>query len=54
MRIRLDKIASSTRNVGLFRDVTLGSQIPAEAGTLPLLVINLVLQTPLLFVAICA
>ena len=32
MRIRLDKIASSTRNVGLFRDVTLGSQIPAEAG----------------------
>jgi hypothetical protein len=32
MRIRLDKIASSTRNVGLFRDVTLGTQIPAEAG----------------------
>jgi hypothetical protein len=32
MRIRLDKIASCTRNVGLFRDVTLGSEIPAEAG----------------------
>jgi hypothetical protein len=32
MRIRLDKIASSTRNVGLFRDVTLGRQIPAEVG----------------------
>ena len=32
MRIRLDKIASSTRNVGLFRDVTLGAEIPAESG----------------------
>jgi hypothetical protein len=32
MRIRLNKISSSTRNVGLFRDVTLGEQIPAEAG----------------------
>lgn len=32
MRIRLDKIASSTRNVALFRDVTLGTQIPAAPG----------------------
>ena len=32
MRIRLDKIASSTRNVGLFRDVTLGTSIPAQSG----------------------
>ena len=27
-----DKIASSTRNVGLFRDVTLGTSIPAQSG----------------------
>jgi len=32
MRIRLDKIAGSTRNAELFRDVTLGSDIPAQAG----------------------
>jgi hypothetical protein len=33
MRIRLDKIASSTRNVGLHRDATVGGPIPAVAGT---------------------
>ncbi len=33
MRIRLDKIASSTRNVPLHRDVIVGSPIPATAGT---------------------
>jgi len=32
MRLRLDKIASSTRNAALFRDVTVGVNIPAEAG----------------------
>ena len=32
MRLRLDKIASSTRNVALHRDVTVGGPIPAEAG----------------------
>ena len=33
MRIRLDKIASSTRNVELHRDVIVGTEIPAEPGT---------------------
>jgi hypothetical protein len=33
MRIRLDKIASVTRNANLHRDVTVGSPIPAVAGT---------------------
>ena len=33
MRVRLDKIASSTRNVGLHRDVIVGSPIPATVGT---------------------
>ncbi len=32
MRIRLDKIASSTRNVDLHRDVVVGAPVPAEAG----------------------
>lgn len=32
MRIRLDKIASSTRNVDLHRDVVVGSPVPAESG----------------------
>ena len=32
MRVRLDKIASSTRNVELHRDVVVGGNIPAEAG----------------------
>jgi hypothetical protein len=32
MRLRLDKIASVTRNAGVHRDVTLGRNIPAEAG----------------------
>ena len=34
MRVRLDKIASSTRNVELHRDVVVGSQVPAQAGTI--------------------
>jgi hypothetical protein len=33
MRVRLDKIASSTRNVELHRDVVVGAPIPAVAGT---------------------
>lgn len=33
MRVRLDKIASSTRNARLHRDVVVGSPIPAQAGT---------------------
>ena len=33
MRVQLDKIASSTRNVGLHRQVVLGNDIPAKAGT---------------------
>lgn len=33
MRIRLDKIASSTRNVPLHRDVIVGTPIPATPGT---------------------
>jgi hypothetical protein len=33
VRIRLDKIASSTRNVELHRDVIVGTEIPAEPGT---------------------
>ena len=33
MRLRLDKIASCTRNADLHRDVTLGRDIPATAGT---------------------
>ncbi len=33
MRLRLDKIASCTRNAQLHRDVTLGADIPAMAGT---------------------
>jgi len=33
MRLTLDKIASSTRNVGLHRSVVVGHPIPAEAGT---------------------
>jgi len=33
MRLRLDKLASCTRNVGLHRDVTVGSDIPAVPGT---------------------
>ncbi len=32
MRIRLDKIASSTRNVDLHRDVVVGAPVPAESG----------------------
>jgi len=32
MRIRLDKIASSTRNVALHRDVVVGGPVPPEAG----------------------
>ncbi|MDG1479538.1 MAG: hypothetical protein P8R54_08100 [Myxococcota bacterium] len=32
MRLRLDKIASSTRNAELHRDVVIGMQIPAEHG----------------------
>ena len=34
MRVRLDKIASSTRNAKLHRDVVVGSPIPAVAGTI--------------------
>lgn len=33
MRVRLDKIASSTRNVELHKDVVVGEPIPARAGT---------------------
>ncbi|MEE2829929.1 MAG: hypothetical protein VX498_12135 [Myxococcota bacterium] len=33
MRVRLDKIASCTRNVELHRDAVVGEPIPAEAGT---------------------
>ena len=33
MRVRLDKIASSTRNAGLHAQVVLGNDIPARAGT---------------------
>lgn len=33
MRVRLDKIASSTRNAKLHRDVIVGTPIPAVAGT---------------------
>jgi len=33
MRVRLDKIASCTRNVELHKDVVVGSPIPAKAGT---------------------
>jgi len=33
MRVRLDKVASSTRNVPLHRDVIVGAPIPAAAGT---------------------
>jgi len=33
MRLTLDKIASSTRNVGLHRSVVVGNTIPAESGT---------------------
>ncbi|MCO4771836.1 MAG: hypothetical protein KDA24_17525 [Deltaproteobacteria bacterium] len=33
MRVRLDKIASSTRNAKLHRDVVVGGPIPAVAGT---------------------
>ena len=33
MRIRLDKIASATRNVSLHRDVTVGGPIPPRPGT---------------------
>lgn len=33
MRIRIDKVASSTRNAALHRDVTVGGPIPAVAGT---------------------
>lgn len=33
MRLRLDKIASSTRNANLHRDVIVGAPIPAHAGT---------------------
>lgn len=33
MKIRVDKIASSTRNVGLHHEVVLGTVIPAKAGT---------------------
>jgi len=33
VRIRLDKIASATRNVDLHRDITVGGPIPAVAGT---------------------
>jgi len=32
VRVQLDKIASSTRNVGLHRQVVLGSEIPANPG----------------------
>jgi hypothetical protein len=32
MRLRLDKIASSTRNAAVHRDVTVGDQVPAQAG----------------------
>ncbi len=33
MRVQLDKISSATRNVPLHRQVVLGSEIPATAGT---------------------
>ncbi len=33
VRVQLDKIASSTRNVGLHRQVVVGGDIPAKAGT---------------------
>ena len=33
MRVRLDKIASCTRNAKLHRDVVVGGPIPAVAGT---------------------
>ncbi len=42
MRVRIDKIASSTRNARLRRDVVLGADIPAVAGTV---VVGRVLDT---------
>ena len=34
MRVQVDKIASSTRNVPIHKQVVLGTDIPAKSGTL--------------------